>query len=174
MLRRNLPGADLYSGQLLYAAKYSGGVDVEGKRVLVVGSGASAHDVSQELYSAGASVTMLQRGSSCIISLDPGITLAYSAYSENGRPIEMVDILSDSIPHAVLVEFHKEMTKQVIELDKELIAGLNRAGFATNNGEEDSDALTKSSGRFPVVLMGQDHHSLVLLLKDRHSPRPPC
>ena len=117
---------------------------------------------------------MLQRGSSCIISLDPGITLAYSAYSENGRPIEMVDILSDSIPHAVLVEFHKEMTKQVIELDKELIAGLNRAGFATNNGEEDSDALTKSSGRFPVVLMGQDHHSLVLLLENRHSPGPPC
>ena len=140
--RIDLPGADLYSGQLLYAAEYSGGVDVEGKRVLVVGSGASAHDVSQELYSAGASVTMLQRGSSCIISLHPGTTLAYSAYSENGRPIEMVDMLSDSIPHAVLVEFHKELTKQVIELDKELIAGLNRAGFATNNGEEDSGFLT--------------------------------
>ena len=110
--------------------------------MLVVGSGASAHDVSQELYSAGASVTMLQRGSSCIISLHPGTTLAYSAYSENGRPIEMVDMLSDSIPHAVLVEFHKEMTKQVIDLDKELIADLNRAGFATNNGEEDSGFLT--------------------------------
>ncbi len=135
--RIDLPGADHYSGQLLYAAEYSGG-DVADKRALVVGSGASAHDVAQELNAAGASVTMLQRGSTCIISLDPGTTLAYSAYRENGPPTQKVDMLSDSIPHAVLVELHKEMTKQVIELDRELIAGLNRAGFATNNGEEDS------------------------------------
>lgn len=138
----DLPGVDLYSGQLLYAAEYSGGLDVAGKRVMVVGSGASAHDVSQELDSAGASVTMLQRGSTCIISLDPGTVMAYSAYNENGPPAEYVDVLSDSIPHPVLVNLHKEMTKQVIEFDKELITGLNDAGFATNNGEEDSGFLT--------------------------------
>ena len=140
--RIDLPGADRYSGQLLYAAEFSGGVDARGKRVLVVGSGASAHDVSQELNAAGASVTMLQRGSTCIISLDPGTTLAYAAYNENGPPTGQVDMLSDSIPHPVLVELHKDMTRQVIELDKELIAGLNAVGFATNNGEEDSGFLT--------------------------------
>ena len=85
---------------------------------------------------------MLQRGSTCIISLEPGTTLAYSAYREGGPPTETVDLLSDSIPHPVLVELHKDMTRKVIELDKELIAGLNRAGFATNNGEEDSGFLT--------------------------------
>ena len=138
----DLPDADLYSGHLLYAAEFSGGFDVDSKRVLVVGSGASAHDVSQELDSAGASVTMLQRGSTCIISLDPGTALAYSAYNENGPPAETVDLVSDSIPHPVLVTLHKEMTRKVIELDKQLIAGLNRAGFATNNGEEDSGFLT--------------------------------
>ena len=115
---------------------------MKGKRALVVGSGASAHDVAQELHNAGASVTMLQRGSTCIISLEPGTTLAYSAYREGGPPTETVDLLSDSIPHPVLVELHKDMTRKVIELDKELIAGLNRAGFATNNGEEDSGFLT--------------------------------
>ena len=140
--RIELPGAEQFSGRLLYAAEFSGGFDVAGKRALVVGSGASAHDVSQELHAAGASVTMLQRDSTCIISLEPGTTLAYSAYSENGPPTAKVDLLSDSIPHPVLVELHKEMTRQVIELDKELIAGLNRAGFATNNGEEDSGFLT--------------------------------
>jgi hypothetical protein len=85
---------------------------------------------------------MLQRGSTCIISLEPGTTLAYSASREGGPPTETVDLLSDSIPHPVLVELHKDMTRKVIELDKELIAGLNRAGFATNNGEEDSGFLT--------------------------------
>ena len=138
----NLSGAETYSGQILYAAEYSGDLDVEGKKVLVLGSGASAHDVAQELNSDGASVTMLQRGSTCIISLDPGTALAYSAYNENGPPAENVDLLSDSIPHPVLVNLHKEMTKRVIELDKDLIAGLNHAGFATNNGEEDSGFLT--------------------------------
>jgi putative flavoprotein involved in K+ transport len=34
------------------------------------------------------------------------------------------------------------MTRQVAELDKDLIAGLNRAGFATNDGEDDSGFLT--------------------------------
>lgn len=140
--RIDLPGAENYSGQLLYAAEYSGGVDVAGKRALVVGSGASAHDVAQELNGAGASVTMLQRGSTCIISLDPGTTLAYAAYKENGPPTEQVDMLSDSIPFAVLEKLHKEMTRRVAELDKDLIVGLNRAGFATNNGEDDSGFLT--------------------------------
>lgn len=140
--RINLPDADRYSGELLYAAEYSGGVDVAGKRVLVVGSGSSAHDVSQELNSAGASVTMLQRGSTCIISLEPGAALPYSVYSESGLPIEQADMLSNSIPYPLLAEFHKEMTKRVIEMDKDLIAGLNRAGFATNNGEDDSGFLT--------------------------------
>lgn len=140
--RIDLPSADRYSGNILYAAEFSGGLDVAGKRALVVGSGASAHDVSQELHAAGASVTMLQRGSTCIISLEPGTVLAYSAYNENGPPTDKVDLLSDSIPHPVLVTLHKEMTKQVIELDKDLIAGLNKAGFATNNGEEDSGFLT--------------------------------
>jgi hypothetical protein len=51
-------------------------------------------------------------------------------------------MLSDSIPFAVLEDLHKDMTKQVAELDKDLIAGLNRAGFATNNGEDDSGFLT--------------------------------
>ncbi len=137
-----LPGAEFYSGQLLYAAEFSGAVDAKGKRALVVGSGASAHDVSQELHSAGASVTMLQRGSTCIISLDPGTTLAYAAYNETGPPTEQVDLLSDSIPFAVLEKLHKAMTRQVAELDKDLIAGLNRAGFATNNGEDDAGFLT--------------------------------
>jgi putative flavoprotein involved in K+ transport len=140
--RIDLPDVDRYSGRLLYAAEFSGAVDVAGKRALVVGSGASAHDVSQELHSAGASVTMLQRGSTCIISLDPGTTLAYAAYNENGPPTERVDMLSDSIPFAVLEKLHKVMTRQVAELDKELIAGLNRAGFATNNGEDDAGFLT--------------------------------
>jgi cation diffusion facilitator CzcD-associated flavoprotein CzcO len=140
--RIDLPGADGYAGQLLYAAEFSGALDVKGKRALVVGSGASAHDVSQELHAAGASVTMLQRGSTCIISLDPGTTLAYAAYKENGPPTEKVDMLSDSIPFAVLEKLHKEMTRQVAELDKDLIAGLNRAGFATNDGEDDSGFLT--------------------------------
>lgn len=140
--RIELPEAERYSGTLMYAAEYSGGMDVDGKQVLVVGSGSSAHDVSQELNACGASVTMLQRGSTCVISLEPGASLPYAIYSENGLPVEQADMLSNSIPYALLLEFHKEMTKRVIEMDRDLIAGLNRAGFATNNGEDDGGFLT--------------------------------
>jgi len=140
--RIDLPGADRYSGKLLYAAEYAGGMDVAGKHVLVVGSGSSAHDVSQDLHASGASVSMLQRGSTCVISLEPGAALPYAIYSENGLPVETADMLGNSIPYALMATMHKEMTKRVIELDRDLIAGLNRAGFATNNGEDDSGFLT--------------------------------
>ncbi|MGD9472881.1 MAG: FAD-dependent oxidoreductase [Novosphingobium sp.] len=140
--RIELPEVERYSGTLMYAAEYAGGIDMDGKRVLVVGSGSSAHDVSQELNACGASVTMLQRGSTCVISLEPGASLPYAIYSESGLPVEQADMLSNSIPYALLLKFHKEMTKRVIEMDKDLIAGLNRAGFATNNGEEDAGFLT--------------------------------
>ncbi|MGE0231213.1 MAG: flavin-containing monooxygenase [Flavobacteriaceae bacterium] len=141
--RIEIPYADRFAGKIVYAAEYSGGDSVAGKRVLVVGSGSSAHDISQELNAQGAKVTMLQRGSTTVVSLEPGAAIPYAIYSEDGLPVEEADMISNSIPFPVLHELHKDMQKQIAELDRDLIAALNAKGFATDDGDEGSGFLMK-------------------------------
>ncbi|MGI8450641.1 MAG: NAD(P)-binding domain-containing protein [Streptosporangiaceae bacterium] len=47
--RPAIPGAAHFTGRLLHATEYTGGVPAAGLRALVVGSGSSAHDVAQDL-----------------------------------------------------------------------------------------------------------------------------
>lgn len=139
--RLDLPGAEGFSGTIVNAADYSGSHDVRGKRVLVIGSGSSAHDVAKQIHDDGALVTLLQRGSTCVVSLDPGATIPYSIYKEAGIPTDQADMLSNSIPFALLGELHKEMTRQIAELDADMLGKLNDAGFATNFGDDGSGFL---------------------------------
>jgi cation diffusion facilitator CzcD-associated flavoprotein CzcO len=70
--RLEIPGAADFTGHLLHATEYTGGTPAAGVRALVVGCGGSAHHVAQDLYEAGVQVTMLQRSSTCVVSLEPG------------------------------------------------------------------------------------------------------
>ncbi len=54
-------GVSDYKGQFIHAQLWDPKIDVKGKRVLVIGSGATAATVIPALADAGAQVTMLQR-----------------------------------------------------------------------------------------------------------------
>src|ERR1700679_1080441 len=112
-------------------------------RGLVVGTGSSGHDVAQDLCNAGAQVTMLQRSSTCVVSAEPGAARAYSIYSDNGLPIQDADLAGISFPFPVVAELHKEMTKRIAEMDRDLLEGLRAVGFATDFGEDNSGFLMK-------------------------------
>ena len=139
-----LPGRESFDGTILHATEYSGNLPVAGKRALVVGSGSSAHDVAQDLSERGAaSVTMLQRSSTCVVSVEPGAARATSIYSEHGVPVDDADLINNAFPLPLLAELHKEMTKRIAEMDEELLSGLRQAGFALDFGEDDSGFLMK-------------------------------
>ncbi|WP_020497339.1 FAD-dependent oxidoreductase [Sciscionella marina] len=59
----DFPGQGLFQGDQLHSSQFVDSEGVGGTRVVVVGSGVSAHDVSAALASAGADVTMIQRSS---------------------------------------------------------------------------------------------------------------
>lgn len=139
--RIEIPGAEKFDGRILNAAEYRGEKKADNGRVLVIGTGSSAHDVAQDLHSKGAKVTMLQRSSTCVVSVEPGATKAYSIYSEHGAPVEDCDMISNSFPFPLLAELHKEMTRQIAELDSELLEGLRKVGFALNFGDDGSGFL---------------------------------
>jgi cation diffusion facilitator CzcD-associated flavoprotein CzcO len=141
--RLEIPGAEHFTGRLLHATEYTGGTPAAGVRALVVGSGSSAHDVAQDLYQAGAQVTMLQRSSTCVVSLEPGAARAYSIYREDGAPTEDCDLVSNSFPLPLLGELHKDMTERIAQLDDTLLRGLRAAGFQLDFGDDGSGFLMK-------------------------------
>ena len=141
--RLEIPGAEHFTGRLLHATEYTGGTPAAGVRALVVGSGSSAHDVAQDLYEAGARVTMLQRSSTCVVSLEPGAARAYSIYREDGAPTEDCDLVNNSFPLPLLAELHKDMTERIAQLDDTLLHGLRAAGFQLDFGDDGSGFLMK-------------------------------
>ena len=139
----SLAGADGFEGVIAHSNTYASGPSVAGKRVLVVGSGNSGHDIAQELHGHGADVTMLQRSSTCVVSVEPSAATVFKPYHEGGPPPEDVDIVAASVPYPLLVEFHKGLTRQFAEWDKDLLEGLERVGFKLDEGDDGSGFYPK-------------------------------
>ena len=138
----NLPGLEDFAGQVMHSHEYRDGSRWKGQRALIVGTGNSAHDIAQDLQGHGASVTMVQRSPTTIVSVEPAAQLVFALYSE-GPSREDCDLLSVSMPYALMVAGQKLLTQQMVELDRELLANLERAGFRTDLGPDDSGYYMK-------------------------------
>ncbi|WNV88240.1 NAD(P)/FAD-dependent oxidoreductase [Umezawaea sp. Da 62-37] len=138
-------GMEDFQGQVVHSSGRTEDLDVEGRTALVVGAGNSAHDIAQDLCLRGADVTMLQRSSTTVVSLEPSAARVFTLYSqaEGVRPLEDTDLRSASVPNALLHELHGPLSKVMAEDDKELLDGLRAAGFALDNGEDDTGFYLK-------------------------------
>jgi monooxygenase len=74
----DFPGIDRFKGQLVHPQKWPEGLDYSGKRVVVIGSGATAVTLIPSMTDNAAHVTMLQRSPTYIISrpVHDGVALA--------------------------------------------------------------------------------------------------
>jgi cation diffusion facilitator CzcD-associated flavoprotein CzcO len=138
-----LEGASDFTGPIVHSSQCNVDSNIKGKRVLVVGSGNSAHDISQELHANGAQVTMLQRTSTCIVSVEPSTKAVFNRYREDGPAVVDVDFVGDSIPYPLMTQMHKGLTKQFAEWDKELLASLEKVGFKLDTGDDGSGFYIK-------------------------------
>ncbi len=130
-----LPGLDTFSGQVVHSSAYSDGEDWSGKSAIVIGTGNSGHDISQDLCSSGANVTLVQRSSTLVVNIEPSAQLPYSLYSE-GPCLEDCDLITLATPTPLARKAHVSFTKRSRELDKDLLAGLERIGFKLDFGED--------------------------------------
>lgn len=76
-----------FKGTLYHATKHrdASEYDVKGKKVVVVGTGNSGHDIAQNFQENGADVTMLQRRGTYVITADKGIFMMHEGlHEENG------------------------------------------------------------------------------------------
>jgi cation diffusion facilitator CzcD-associated flavoprotein CzcO len=133
-----LPGLDAFAGEIVHSSSFTSGVQFAGKHAIVVGTGTSGHDVAQDLYENGASsVTMIQRGPTCVVSLVPSGTMVYALYSE-GPPPEDIDLITAAIPYPVLRDTYQWLTRRTCELDKDLLDRLRNVGFKLTFGPDET------------------------------------
>jgi cation diffusion facilitator CzcD-associated flavoprotein CzcO len=136
--RPKIKGLSDFRGTVIHSGEFKSGAGWAGKRALVIGTGNSGHDIAQDLYVNGASaVTIMQRGPTCVISLDPGAMANYSVYFE-GRPIEDADLMNVAVPYAQRIEGAKRLTALTNEMDREFLSKLQAAGFKTYQGNDDT------------------------------------
>lgn len=141
-----LPGLDDFTGEVLHTSAFTSGAKWQGKRALVLGTGTSAHDVAQDLHSNGVQTTMIQRGSTTVVSIDPSLKLTYALYE--GIALEDGDLLSSVNTLEVTKRNFKQTSARMIELDKKLINDLIACGFKWDNGENDTGYQMKIRTRY--------------------------
>lgn len=135
--RARLSGLPEFAGTVMHSSEFRSGAEWAGKRAIVVGTGNSGHDLAQDLHAGGAQVTLMQRGPTCVVSLDPSAKISYSVYGE-GRSIEDADLMVAAIPYPVLIDTYQWITRRTDRLDAEMLGQLREAGFRLTSGEDET------------------------------------
>jgi hypothetical protein len=67
--------------------------------------------------------TLIQRGSTTVVSIDPSARLNEAIWDEGGL-LEDCDLIVSAATPALIIKAYKAVTKRMLELDKEMIEGL--------------------------------------------------
>ena len=131
----DIPSLTAFAGPVLHSSQYDEGDKWAGKRVLIIGSGNSGHDIAQDLQASGAQVTLVQRGKTMVVNVEPSAQLPYALYDE-GPSLEDCDLITMSVPLPLARQSHKLLTAKAREIDRELLDGLTRKGFKLDFGDD--------------------------------------
>jgi putative flavoprotein involved in K+ transport len=146
----DIPGLNNFAGTVIHSSRYTDGEEWKGKKALVIGTGNSGHDIAQDLHSSGADVTLVQRSSTLIVSIEPSAQLVYAPYNEG--TLDDNDLIATSMPLPLARKSHAMVTEQSKKLDKELLEGLQRVGFKLDFGEDNTGwqfkYLTRGGGYY--------------------------
>jgi cation diffusion facilitator CzcD-associated flavoprotein CzcO len=145
-----IAGLKDFTGKVMHSSGYDDGENWKGKRAIVIGTGNSGHDIAQDLYSSGADVTLFQRSSTLVVSIEPSAQLVYAPYNEG--TLEDNDLIAVSMPLKLARKSHALTGEKSKALDQELLDGLERAGFKLDFGEDNTGwqfkYLTRGGGYY--------------------------
>ena len=143
-----IPGAETFRGEQHHSSQHPGPDAYKGKRVVVVGSNNSAHDICGALWEVGADVTMVQRSSTHIIRSETLMDLGLGdLYSERavaaGVTTHKADTIFASLPYRIMHRFQKPVYDAARERDADFYRRLEEAGFDLDFGDDDSGLFMK-------------------------------
>ncbi|WP_223422837.1 NAD(P)/FAD-dependent oxidoreductase [Tateyamaria pelophila] len=144
----DFPGMATFAGDQHHSSKHPGPDGFKGKKVVVIGSNNSAHDICAALWENDVDVTMVQRSSTHIVRSDPlmeyGLGDLYSERAvEAGVTTQKADLIFASLPYRILHEFQIPIYDKIKEVDADFYAGLEKAGFLLDWGADNSGLFMK-------------------------------
>ncbi len=149
--KMNVPkfkGQDIFRGEQQHSSQHPGPEKYRGKKVVVIGSNNSAHDICAALWEGGADVTMVQRSSTHIVKsntlMDIGLGSLYSEQAvQNGVTTRKADLIFASLPYKIMHEFQIPLYEQMRERDKGFYDALEKVGFMHDWGDDGSGLFMK-------------------------------
>jgi putative flavoprotein involved in K+ transport len=144
----NFNGRERFVGDQHHSSQHPGPDGYKGKKVVVIGSNNSAHDICAALYEAGVDVTMIQRSTTHIVKSDTLMDIGLGGlYSEqalaNGVTTGKADLIFASLPYRIMHEFQIPLYDKMRERDADFYAALEKAGFQLDWGADGSGLFMK-------------------------------
>ncbi|HEY0636217.1 MAG TPA: NAD(P)/FAD-dependent oxidoreductase [Pseudonocardiaceae bacterium] len=144
----DLPGIDVFGGDVHHSSAHPGPDAYAGKRAVVIGSNNSAFDICGALWEHDADVTMVQRSSTHIVRSDTLMEIGLGAlYSEEavaaGVSTDKADLIFASLPYRIMHTFQIPLYQQMAERDRDFYERLERAGFRLDWGDDGSGLFMK-------------------------------
>lgn len=133
----DVPGLEAFQGTVMHSEGFDSGAGWTGKRALILGTGSSANDMALDLHSHGVHTTMIQRGSTTVVSINPSARLNEAVWDEPGT-MEDADVIASSVPPPLVLRNYRAVVKRMMELDREIVEGLKRIGFKHDIGEDET------------------------------------
>ena len=144
----HITGAESFEGEQHHSSKHPGPDKYIGKKVVVLGSNNSAHDICAALWEHKVDVTMVQRSSTHIAPSDSLMELALGGlYSEeaikNGIDHHKGDLVFASVPYKIMHSFQIPVYEEMKRRDADLYGRLEKAGFMLDFGDDGSGLFMK-------------------------------
>jgi putative flavoprotein involved in K+ transport len=131
----DLPGLDDFKGEVIHSEGFDSGAAWQGKKAFILGTGSSANDIALDLHSHGVETTLIQRGSTTVVSIDPSARLNEAIWDEGG-PLEDCDLIVSSATPPLIVQGYRAVVQRMLQLDREMIDGLKSIGFKHDIGAD--------------------------------------
>ena len=143
-----IAGQDVFKGEQQHSSLHPGAEAYAGRRVVVIGSNNSAHDICAALWEGGADVTMVQRSSTHIVRSDTLMEIGLGAlYSEeavaNGITTRKADLTFASLPYRIMHEWQIPLYEQMRARDAEFYRALEGRDFMLDWGADGSGLFMK-------------------------------
>ncbi len=142
------PGASTFKGEQHHSSQHPGPDKYKGKKVVVIGSNNSAHDICAALWETGADVTMVQRSSTHIarsatlMELEAGPLYSEAAVAR-GIDVNKADMLYAATPYKLQAIGMIEVYKEIARRDADFYARLEKSGFMHDWGDDGSGLHVK-------------------------------
>jgi len=144
----HITGAESFEGEQHHSSRHPGPDKYIGKKVVVLGSNNSAHDICAALWEHQVDVTMVQRSSTHIAPSAALMELALGGlYSEeavkSGIDHHKADLVFASVPYKIMHSFHIPVYEEMQRREADLYGRLKQAGFMLDFGDDGSGLFMK-------------------------------